>query len=82
MNLEELVALAKEVEAEDPIDWSMLNVDEDEAYRLMGLSVMQMYDDWKATGTPEVVMMATVLKLIVENFVLNLKLLERSRNGN
>ena len=77
MNLEELVALAKEVEAEDPIDWGMLNVDEDEAYRLMGLSVIEMYNDWKATGTPEVVMMATVLKLIVENFVLNLKLLQR-----
>lgn len=78
MTLEELVALAKEVETEDLINWDALNVDKDEAYTLMGLSVMEMYDHWRSTGTPEVVIVATVLKLIVENFALNLRLLQRN----
>ena len=78
MTLEELITLAKDVEIEDPIDWGMLNIDEDEAYRLMGLSVIDMFEDMKATGFPESVVMATVLKLIVENFVLNIKLLQRT----
>jgi hypothetical protein len=69
--------LAKEVEAEDPIDWGMLPIDEDEVYRLMALHVVETmapkYDQ------PEFrdVMLATVVKLVVENFVLNLKLKER-----
>lgn len=69
--------LAKEVEAEDPIDWGMLPINEDEVYRLMALHVVESiapkYDQ------PEFrdVMLATVVKLVVENFVLNLKLKER-----
>ena len=75
--IDHIVALAKEVEAEDPIDWGMLPIDEDEAYRLMAACVVE-------TMTPKYdqpefrdVMLATVVKLVVENFVLNLKLKER-----
>lgn len=72
-----IAELAKEVEAEDPIDWGMLSVNEDEVYRLMALHVVETiapkYDQ------PEFrdVMLATVVKLVVENFVLNLQLKER-----
>ena len=72
-----IAELAKEVEAEDPIDWGMLSINEDEVYRLMALHVVETiapkYDQ------PEFrdVMLATVVKLVVENFVLNLKLKER-----
>ena len=72
-----IASLAKEVEAEDPIDWGMLPVDEDEVYRLMALHVVEMmapkYDQ------PEFrdIMLATIVKLVVENFMLNLKLKER-----
>ena len=67
--LERLVALAKEVESEDPIDWGMLSIDEDQAYRMLGSTVIEMTrnDDLE-------VIRATILKLVVENFVLNLRL--------
>lgn len=73
---ETLVALAKEVELEDPIDWGMLSIDEDNAYRLVATSILEMFPEpWnidQQTG-----MLATITKLVVENMVLNLKLLEK-----
>jgi|TARA_B110000503_G_C7113576_1_gene399262 hypothetical protein len=70
-----LVELAREVEIKDPIDWGMLNIREEDAYELMANSVLDQFytlpDDHKET-----VMLATLTKLLVENFVLNLKLAE------
>ena len=74
ITLEEMIGLAKEVESEDPIDWSYLNIDEETAYRLIALNVFEMYHDWKNSGQSEDIMLVTITKLIVENFALNLRL--------
>jgi hypothetical protein len=70
-----LVELAREVEIKDPIDWGMLSIREEDAYELMANSVLDQFytlpEDHKET-----VMLATLTKLLVENFVLNLKLVE------
>lgn len=72
--LDLIVELAKEVETEDPIDWGMLPINEDDAYRLIAAStletLMPKYDQ------PEFreIILATVVNLVVENFTLNLKL--------
>lgn len=66
-----LVDIAKEVEVGDPIDWGMVEIDEDEAYRLMALHVLEMEDD-------KLIIAATLTKLLVENMVLNTKLLQAS----
>ena len=71
-----LVELAKEVESEDPIDWGMLAVDEDTAYRLIASQVIEIYNT-----NDQLTMLASITKLIVENFVLNLKL-QGIKNGN
>ena len=72
-----IVSLAKEVEAEDPIDWGMLPFDEDESYRLMAMHVVEMMTPKYDQPEFRDVMLATVVKLVVENFVLNLQLKER-----
>jgi hypothetical protein len=68
-----LVDLAQEMEIKDNIDWGMLNIREVDAYELMANSVIDQFlgvnDKHKDT-----VMMATIVKLLVENFVLNLRL--------
>ena len=79
LTLNEMITLAKEVEAEDPIDWSCLNIDEDTAYKLIGLNVFEMYNDWKSSGQSEDIMLVTITKLIVENFALNTRLLQREQ---
>lgn len=82
MNLvEQLVLIAEEIETADPIDWGMLEIDEHDAYTLMATGVL---DNYLATDPDDrdMVMLATVVKLTVENFVLNLKLANAGKAGN
>ena len=78
MNLtEQLVALAQEIEISDPIDWGMLSISEDAAYHMIAASVL---DEYLSTDrdSRDMMLLAIVVKLTVENFVLNLKLLQGS----
>jgi hypothetical protein len=69
--VEVVAALAQEVEVTDPIDWAMLAIDEQEAYRLMASNIIEQFPDEKLE------ILAVITKLTVENFVLNLKLLQK-----
>ena len=63
-----LVELAKEGAVMDPIDWGELNITEEQAYIMMAAHVLEMERNHLTDG-------AIIVKLLVENFVLNLKLL-------
>ena len=63
-----LVLLAKEGAEMDPIDWGDLNISEDQAYIMMATHVLQMERNHLTDG-------AIIVKLLVENFVLNMRLL-------
>jgi hypothetical protein len=63
-----LVILAKECATVDPIDWGELNITEEQAYIMMAAHVLEMERNHLTDG-------AIIVKLLVENFVLNLKLL-------
>ena len=64
-----LAYCAKEVEfGDEPIDLAMTPIDIDEIYRLMAITVAEMEAD-------ELVLRASVVKLLVENFVLNYRLM-------
>ena len=66
--IEDLVSIAMEAEIADPIDWGELNISEAEAYRMFAATVLEMDNEPMADK-------AIIVKLLVENFVLNLKLL-------
>lgn len=72
MNVEELVAIAMEIESIDPIDWGMLNINEEDAYRLMALNAVELYKD-----SDRVTLLASIIKLLVENLTLNVRLLQK-----
>jgi hypothetical protein len=77
VRVEEVLSLLEEVEAEDPIDWAMLNIDETAATELIVNSLVDQYNTEWSKLKPEVqhiAMLATIAKLVVENFSLNLKL--------
>lgn len=74
--VEELVA---EIEGADPIDWAMLNVDERQATELIASSVVEHYETSikpMAEDQRDYVIVSSLVKLALENFVLNLKLLQ------
>ena len=66
--IEDLVSIAMEAEIADPIDWGELNISEEEAYRMFAATVLEM-------GNEPMADKAIIVKLLVENFILNLKLL-------
>lgn len=77
VTVEEILDLLTEVEAEDPIDWAMLNIDENQATELIVNSLVDQYNREWSKLTPDVqsrAMLATIAKLVVENFSLNLRL--------
>lgn len=68
-DIDYIVSLAREIESEDPFDWSDLSIDEETAYRLIAMNVLD-------KPSSHDILWATVIKLCVENLVLNLKLLK------
>ena len=73
----DILDLVKEIDSEDPIDWGMLNVDENMATEMIATGLLEQYNTTWADMDPNertVIMLATITKLVVENFTLNLKL--------
>lgn len=84
MNTQELVALLEEIEDGDPIDYADLPFDEDELRRLAAINVLELlasdaYRDLDA-GQRELLAAATITKLVLENMVLNARLLRRANS--
>jgi len=79
MSLDELLVLVSEVETEDPIDWAYLNIDEDTTTRLIAMSILEMHRalEQEDSKTIEAITCATITKLVLENMVLNARLLQK-----
>jgi hypothetical protein len=67
-----VVDLAKVVDNEDPIDFAMLTIDDESVWHLMATNVVEQY---LPLADNKVVIMATITKLVVENFILNMRLM-------
>jgi hypothetical protein len=82
-----IIDLAKEVETTDPIDWDTISISEDDAYNLVALNVLEQVGVQEIKGDiyfdmEKDIMVATIVKLVVENFALNLKLTQKEKDGN
>jgi hypothetical protein len=76
ITLNNILDLVEEIDSEDPIDWGMLNIDENTASEMIATSLLEEYNaNWSNLDSNErtVIMLATITKLVVENFTLNLK---------
>jgi hypothetical protein len=77
IELVHIVQLVEEIASEDPIDWALLSVDETTATYLIANNLLDQYNTvW--SNMPEydrnLIMLATITKLVVENFALNLRI--------
>ncbi len=75
--LEQIIELAKEVETTDAIDWENLPIDKDRIYQMVGSQAFDLYQQYASAADGEAIIVATLTKLLVENFVLNLKVESR-----
>lgn len=79
VTVQEILSLVNEIDSEDPIDWGMLNINEDDAVELVVNNLVDQYNtQWMGLDqhTKDRIMLATMAKLVVENFTLNVKLLQ------
>lgn len=67
-----LIELAREAEIGDPFDWGTAAISEEEAYRLVAISVSELENN-------PLILKASLTKLIVENMVLNVRLIENAK---
>jgi hypothetical protein len=82
MDVKAVEALIREIDLADPIDWGMLNISEEDATRLIALSVVQHYEAHikpMSESDREYVYVSSIAKLTLENFVLNVKLAQANR---
>jgi hypothetical protein len=72
---EQIIELAKNVEIEDSIDWEEIpNVSKDHVYQIVGSQAYEMYHQWEDDPDElHAILLSTVIKLLVENFVLNIR---------
>lgn len=68
-----IVELAQEAAKVDPIDWQNLKISSEQIYQMMASSVMEQFDQIPIE-TRNIVAMATITKLLVENYVLHVKI--------
>jgi hypothetical protein len=76
-----LAALAREVEAGDPIAWGDVALDRGAAYELIASQIAETFAGYEAGAVSRdrqlVIALAAVVKLTVENFVLHQRLMRR-----
>jgi hypothetical protein len=74
-----IAEMAKEVAKEDPIDFAYLDIEPDQLYLLMASYITEKYSQYKNTEEGQTIFLATITKLVAENFVLNYKWLRKFR---
>ena len=82
IDLDLLVDIAQEVEKEDPIDWDRLSVGKEQAYKMIATSVLEQFDKEEYNEEDKVILLSTITKLLVENMLLNIKILSLNPNEN
>jgi hypothetical protein len=78
ITLEQLIDIAASVEEGDPIDWGKLEKGQQETFKLIGTTVLEMFDKEVYTDADRLMVLATITKLIVENMTLHLKLMDKN----
>jgi len=73
-----IAELAKEIDKEDPIDFGMLKVDDDKLWNMMASHAVELVKF--QSESDKFIYLATVTKLLVENFVLHAQMMKIMEN--
>ena len=74
-SISEIVELAMEVNKEDPIDFGLISINEEDSFNLVALSLLE-NESFFDPETGPTIMLASLTKLIVDNMILNIKLMD------
>ena len=79
ITLDELIDIAFAHEEGDPFDWGAFKQGKEEAMKMIGASILEMFDKDSYTPQDKLIMLATLTKLTTENMILHSKLLTSSQ---
>ncbi len=79
ITLEQLIDIAFAHEEGDPFDWGVFKKGQEEAMKMIGTSVLEMFDKDEITDADRLIMLATITKLTTENMILHSKVLTQSQ---
>lgn len=80
INLDELIDIAFAVEEGDPIDWGVFKNGREQSLKMIGASILEQFDKDIVTDQDRLVMLATITKLVTENFVLHSQLIKLKKD--
>mgnify|MGYP001563128089 CR=1 FL=1 len=69
-----LSSLAREIEQKEPIDWGVLALSEEQCYNDIATRVYDQFAQIENNEEAAVVALATIVKLLVENMVYQLRI--------
>jgi len=81
INIDDLVDIAFAVEEGDPIDWGIFKNGKDQSMKMIAASVLEQFDKDSYTDEDRLIIMSTITKLIVENFILHARLMKLEKEG-
>ena len=76
VNIDTIVDLAFAVEEGDPIDWGAFKNGKEQSVKMIAASIIEQFDKETYTEDDRLIIMSTITKLVVENFVLHARLLK------
>lgn len=79
ITLEELIDVAFAHEEGDPINWGVFKDGKEQAMKMIGTSVLEMFDKDEIDFRDRLIMLATITKLTTENMILHSKLLTENQ---
>jgi hypothetical protein len=79
ITLDELIDVAFAHEEGDPINWGVFKDGQEQAMKMIGVSVLEMFDKDEIDFRDRLIMLATITKLTTENMILHSKLLTKNQ---
>jgi hypothetical protein len=74
VTIDDIAEMAMEIDSQSPVEWGYLTINEKDAYRLMAMSAIDILNGVEDGADRSLVAVSTITKLLVENFVLHLRL--------
>jgi hypothetical protein len=81
VDIDTIVDLAFAVEEGDPIDWGVFKNGKEQSVKMIAASIIEQFDKESWTEQDRIIVMSTITKLVVENFILHSRLLKLEQNS-
>jgi len=81
IDIDTIVDLAFAVEQGDPIDWGLFKEGKEQSMKMIAASIIEQFDKEVYTEDDRLIIMSTITKLVVENFILHARLRKQEQDN-